>query len=56
MNAFVDQNGVLTSFGDAESNGTSTAVSVNVDFCLEAGRWKWVGNGWEEVLDPANVH
>ncbi|MFM0022203.1 hypothetical protein [Paraburkholderia azotifigens] len=45
-NAFVDANGVLTSWGYAESNNADQLIPVSDDFALEVGKWKYANDQW----------
>ncbi len=50
--AFIDVDGVLTSWGYAESNNDDTKVEVPEDFDLEPGKWRLVDGAWV-AIEPA---
>jgi hypothetical protein len=52
-NAFIDANGVLVSWGYAESNSPGdTLIEVNDDFNLEIGKWKFEAGNWSSNTLP----
>jgi hypothetical protein len=50
--AFINVDGVLTSWGYAESNNDDTKVEVPEDFDLEPGKWRSVGDQWQQLDAP----
>lgn len=50
MNAFIDINGVLTSWGYAESNGDDQLIEVGEDFNYAPGSVRFDGGEWVPVV------
>lgn len=50
MNAFIDINGVLTSWGYAESNGDDQLIVVGDDFNYAPGTVRYTGTSWVPVV------
>jgi hypothetical protein len=50
-NAFVNADGVLTSWGYVESNKDDTKIAVSDDFVLEIGQWKYDNGDWVEYIE-----
>lgn len=47
MKSFRNDDGVLTAWGYAESNGADIARDEPCDFNLEPGKWQLVGDVWQ---------
>jgi hypothetical protein len=54
MNAFVDANGVLTSWGYMESNGDDTLIVVDDGFNYQTGTVRFDGSAWVPYIAPAD--
>lgn len=50
MNAFIDANGVLTSYGYMESNGDDQLIEVPDDFNYAPGAVRYTGSEWVPVI------
>jgi hypothetical protein len=53
-NAFVDANGVLTSWGYAESNNDDTLVEVDDDFAMTPGAAQYKDGVWSDYSAPVD--
>ena len=51
-NAFVNEDGVLTSYGYAEANNDDTLVVVEEDFEGTPGKQRLVGGAWVPYEGP----
>lgn len=54
-NAFIDTNGVLTSWGYAESNNDDVLIEVPDDFDKEPGKWKYEKKIWVSYVAPPTL-
>lgn len=54
-NAFLDVNGVLTSYGYAESNNDDVLLAVPDDFDLQPGKWRYDDGKWVEYVAPQTI-
>lgn len=54
MNAFIDESGILVSWGYAESNNDDTLVEVPEDFNEAPGSVQYVNGAWVPYAPPAN--
>lgn len=52
MNAFIDSNGVLVSWGYAESNNDDTRVEVSDDFAMALGAAQYKDGAWSIYTAP----
>jgi hypothetical protein len=52
MNAFIDSNGILVSYGYAASNNADTLVEVPETFALTPGRWQYTNGEWVAYTTP----
>lgn len=51
-NAFIDANGILTSWGYAESNNNDTLVEVSDSFNMTPGAAQYVSGTWSAYTPP----
>ena len=54
-NAFLDANGVLTSYGYAESNNDDVLLEVADDFDLQPGKWRYDDGDWVAYVAPQTI-
>lgn len=50
--AFVNQDGVLVSFGYMAADGDNLPIEVDEDFDHVPGEWKYVDDEWIPYVDP----